>query len=59
MVRFIKFLGALSLQTLTSSALGLTIGSMSPSTEAALAMGPSLMVVFILLSGQVSGLGNG
>lgn len=51
--RFLSFISALALQTLTASSIGLTIGSMSPSTEAALAMGPSLMVVFILLSGQV------
>ena len=51
--KFTRFLGALALQTLTSSALGLTIGSLCPSTEAALTMGPSVMVVFILLSGQV------
>lgn len=51
--RFARFLGILVLQTLTSSALGLTIGSLCPSTEAALTLGPSIMVVFILLSGQV------
>ena len=51
--RFAWFLGTLALQTLTSSALGLTIGSLCPSTEAALTMGPSIMVVLILLSGQV------
>lgn len=32
----------------------LTIGALCPSTEAALTMGPSVMVIFILLSGQVS-----
>jgi cytochrome bd-type quinol oxidase subunit 2 len=49
----LHFFSALSLQTLTAAALGLTIGALCPSTEAALTMGPSVMVIFILLSGQV------
>jgi hypothetical protein len=35
---------------------GLSIGALCPSTEAALTMGPSVMVIFILLSGQVRAL---
>lgn len=49
--RFAKFLGIVTLESFTSSALGLTVGSVAPSTEAALAMGPAVMVVFIVFGG--------
>jgi len=40
--RFAKFLGILTLESFASSALGLAVGSIAPSTEAALAMGPAV-----------------
>mmetsp|Transcript_19242 Transcript_19242/g.58081 ORF Transcript_19242/g.58081 Transcript_19242/m.58081 type:complete len:689 (-) Transcript_19242:421-2487(-) len=49
--RFAKFLGILTLESFTSSALGLAVGSIAPSTEAALAMGPAIMVIFIVFGG--------
>lgn len=46
--RFAQFLGLVTLESFTSSALGLALGSLSPTTEAALALGPSVMVLFIV-----------
>ena len=40
--RFGKFLGILTLESFAASALGLAVGSIAPSTEAALAMGPAV-----------------
>jgi hypothetical protein len=40
--RFGKFLGILTLESFAASALGLAVGSVAPSTEAALAMGPAV-----------------
>jgi ABC-type multidrug transport system ATPase subunit len=49
--RFGKFLGILTLESFAASALGLAVGSVAPSTEAALAMGPAVMVIFIVFGG--------
>lgn len=49
--RLRNFLGALTLESFTSSALGLAVGALTPTPEAALAVGPSLMTLFILFSG--------
>ncbi|CEM19507.1 unnamed protein product [Vitrella brassicaformis CCMP3155] len=45
------FLGVLGLHTLASSSFGMMLSSIAPTTETALAIGPALMVVFILLGG--------
>ena len=42
LLRFGKFLGILTLESFAASALGLAVGSIAPSTEAALAMGPAV-----------------
>eukprot|EP00850_Spirogloea_muscicola_P011306 SM000069S20743 [mRNA] locus=s69:581477:585310:- [translate_table: standard] len=49
--RFLQFCGLVTIESFTSSALGLTVGSLVPSTEAALALGPSIMTVFIVFGG--------
>lgn len=41
----------LSLESFAASAMGLTVCAMVPTTEAALAVGPSLMKVFIVFGG--------
>lgn len=41
----------LTLESFTAQALGLTVGSFAPSTEAALAIGPAVMVVWIVFGG--------
>ncbi|KAK6931010.1 ABC transporter-like, ATP-binding domain [Dillenia turbinata] len=49
--RFGKFCGIVTVESFAASAMGLTVGAMVPSTEAAMAVGPSLMTVFIVFGG--------
>ncbi|TYG83674.1 hypothetical protein ES288_D01G187600v1 [Gossypium darwinii] len=49
--RFGKFCGIVTVESFAASAMGLTVGSMVPTTEAAMALGPSLMTVFIVFGG--------
>ncbi|KAG6757690.1 hypothetical protein POTOM_038012 [Populus tomentosa] len=49
--RFGKFCGILTAESFAASAMGLTVGAMVPTTEAAMAVGPSLMTVFIVFGG--------
>lgn len=51
MRRFLKFLGILTLESFCSSALGLAVGAAAPSTDAAVAIGPAVMLVFIVFGG--------
>ena len=46
------FLGTLALQTAASSCLGLSVGALSPSAEMALAVGPCVMVLSIMLGDE-------
>ena len=48
--RFAKFCGVLTLESFASTSLGLAVGSFAPSTDAALAIGPGIMVLFIVVS---------
>ena len=45
-------LGALALQTAAASTLGLSVGALSPSSEMALAVGPCVMVLSIMLGDE-------
>ncbi|XP_024021590.1 ABC transporter G family member 7 [Morus notabilis] len=49
--RFGKFCGIVTVESFAASAMGLTVGAMVPSTEAAMAVGPSLMTVFLVFGG--------
>ncbi|CAM8886075.1 unnamed protein product [Rhodiola kirilowii] len=49
--RFCSFCGIVTMESFAASAMGLTVGAMVPSTEAAMAVGPSLMTVFIVFGG--------
>lgn len=49
--RFATFCGLITLESFTSSAIGLCVSSVAPSTEAAVAMGPAVMVLFIVFGG--------
>lgn len=49
--RFLKFLGILTLESFCSSALGLAVGAVAPSTDAAVAIGPAVMLVWIIFGG--------
>ncbi|CAM9741760.1 unnamed protein product, partial [Phaeothamnion confervicola] len=46
-----RFLGVLSLASMSSSALGLMIGCLSPSQDVANILGPAVNVVFLLVGG--------
>ena len=45
----LAFLGTLALQGVSASAVGMSVGALAPSTEAALAVGPVVMVLSIML----------
>jgi len=49
--RFARFSGILILESFTSQALGLAVGAMAPSTDVAMALGPMVMVIFIVFGG--------
>ncbi|KAJ4829355.1 ABC transporter G member 7 [Turnera subulata] len=49
--RFGVFSGIVTAESFAASAMGLTVGAMAPTTEAAMALGPSLMTVFIVFGG--------
>ncbi|XAR72276.1 Sulfate-transporting ATPase [Bertholletia excelsa] len=49
--RFGIFSGLVTVESFAASAMGLTVGAMAPTTEAAMALGPSLMTVFIVFGG--------
>ncbi|GJN05977.1 hypothetical protein PR202_ga23658 [Eleusine coracana subsp. coracana] len=49
--RFVKFCSIVTVESFAASAMGLTVGAMAPTTEAAMALGPSLMTVFIVFGG--------
>ncbi|PNH11770.1 ABC transporter G family member 7 [Tetrabaena socialis] len=59
-IRFAKFLGIITLESFTAQALGLAVGSMAPTTEAAMAIGPAVMLVWIVFGGYyVNAVGAG
>ena len=50
--RVARFLGLLTLESFSATALGLAVGAGAPSPEAATALGPAIMVVFIVFGGE-------
>jgi len=46
-----RFLASVTLESFCSAALGMCVGSVAPSPEAAFAMGPAVMVIFIVFGG--------
>jgi len=48
---FARFMGMLTLESFSSQALGLAVGAAAPSTEAALAAGPAVILVSIVFGG--------
>jgi ABC-type multidrug transport system ATPase subunit len=46
-----RFLGMLTLESFASAAFGLCVGAIAPTTQAAVAIGPALMVIFIVFGG--------
>ena len=49
--RFLRFLGILTAESFSAQALGLAVGAAAPSTEAALAIGPAVILVSIVFGG--------
>jgi len=49
--RFMRFLGILTAESFSAQALGLAVGAAAPSTEAALAIGPAVILVSIVFGG--------
>ena len=49
--KFVNFLGILVAESFAAQALGLTVGAVAPSTSAALAIGPAVMLVSIVFGG--------
>jgi len=49
--RFLSFMGLIALESFVSSAFGLWIGSLTSSYEAAVAVAPAVMVIFIVFGG--------
>lgn len=50
--RFARFLGILTLESFVSSSIGLSVGALAPSPDAAQAIGPAVMVIFIVFGGK-------
>lgn len=48
----IKFLGITTIEAFAAAALGMAVGAVTKDVDAALAIGPSIMTVFILFSGK-------
>lgn len=51
LARIARFMGIITLESFTSASYGLFIGSIAPSPEAAVAIGPSSFVLFIVFGG--------
>ena len=49
--KFLKFAATIVVESFASSAMGLCVSAIAPSTEAAVAMGPAVMVMFIVFGG--------
>lgn len=49
--RFVRFLAILVAESFAASALGMSVGSLAPSVEAAIAVAPAVMVIFIVFGG--------
>ena len=54
---FLRFLGIITIESFSSQALGLAVGSFAPSTEAAVAIGPAVMLVWIVFGGYYANAG--
>ncbi|CAN0508419.1 unnamed protein product, partial [Scytosiphon promiscuus] len=49
--RLAKFVGIITLEAFTAAAFGMLVGCVAKDGDAALAIGPPLMTIFILFSG--------
>lgn len=51
----LKFLGVITIEAFAASALGMLVGCVAKDGDAASAIGPPIMTIFILFSGQRPG----
>jgi ABC-type multidrug transport system permease subunit len=49
--KFAAFAGSNIVESLSSTAMGMAVGAVAPSTESALVIGPAVMLVFIVFGG--------
>lgn len=56
--KFVQMMAVFTLESFVASAMGLAIGSLAPSPEAAMAIGPPFMVLFIIFGGGCTGTSN-
>lgn len=52
------FAGSNILETLSSTGLGMAVGAAAPSTDAALVLGPAIMLVFVVFGGLYTNQGD-
>lgn len=50
-VKFLTFAGSNILEALGSTAMGMAVGALAPSTETALVLGPALTLIFVVFGG--------
>ena len=53
--KFAQMMAVFTLESFVASAMGLAVGSLAPSPEAAMAIGPPFMVLFIIFGGWYTG----
>ncbi|KAL3139516.1 hypothetical protein ABBQ38_003839 [Trebouxia sp. C0009 RCD-2024] len=56
--RFARFMGITCLESFTASSMGLAVGSIAPTGDAAQALGPAIMTVFIVFGGYYANTSN-
>ncbi|DBB07632.1 TPA: hypothetical protein ACH3X3_009067 [Trebouxia sp. C0006] len=56
--RFVRFMGITFLESFTASSMGLAVGSIAPTGDAAQALGPAIMTVFIVFGGYYANASN-
>jgi len=49
--KFLSFLKILTVESIAAAAIGMAVGSFAPSVDAAVAISPSVMVIFIVFGG--------
>lgn len=50
-VKFLAFAASNIVEALSSTAMGMAVGAIAPSTEAALVLGPALTLIFVVFGG--------
>lgn len=56
--KFAVFAGSNVLETLSTTGLGMAVGAAAPSTDAALVIGPAIMLIFVVFGGLYTNQGD-